>query len=447
MGQLDHHYHSRRGLLRDADGHGARARARRVAALPAAARGHGGAHRQRHGGALSSSVLLAVLMQIGLAWCIYRTPLPAHPLGAFVAFSLVCFAFLGLGLIIAMLADAVPAVQALGQAIFLPMIMIGGVGRAVAHPAAVGAASGRLPAWPLCRGGAGCVHPAGRPRPGRRALCLGRALCDRRGRLRDGGAPLSLGCQASACRAAAKAWIVVALAAWVAVGWRPSARGGSPFRPRRPRRRRPAAVGKHFGRRSERHHLRKPAERRRAWSRPSPMDWTIFRRTTKAVSCPSRKSWAHGPRHRWLIPGSGCRNLLSAASVADVLEDPNEGAIGYVILDESARTWRGKTSRKSWRWIILHPDEGTVLTKVPELGVSGEVTKGAVRERSATVRAEVTHAGAGQVTRFLILRAAAPWLQHAPPRAFFSSFSSFRRPRPGHRARLDGAGAESLPGR
>ena len=38
------------------------------------------------------------------------------------------FAFLGLGLVIAMLADNVPAVQALGQAIFLPMIMIGGVG-------------------------------------------------------------------------------------------------------------------------------------------------------------------------------------------------------------------------------------------------------------------------------------------------------------------------------
>ena len=33
-----------------------------------------------------------------------------------------------MGLVIAMLADTVPAVQALGQAVFLPMIMIGGVG-------------------------------------------------------------------------------------------------------------------------------------------------------------------------------------------------------------------------------------------------------------------------------------------------------------------------------
>ena len=37
------------------------------------------------------------------------------------------FAFIGLGLVIAMMADNVPAVQALGQCIFLPMLIIGGV--------------------------------------------------------------------------------------------------------------------------------------------------------------------------------------------------------------------------------------------------------------------------------------------------------------------------------
>src|SRR5205823_11741933 len=43
-------------------------------------------------------------------------------------FFFVAFAFLGMGLVIAMLAENVPAVQALGQAIFLPMLMIGGIG-------------------------------------------------------------------------------------------------------------------------------------------------------------------------------------------------------------------------------------------------------------------------------------------------------------------------------
>ena len=44
-----------------------------------------------------------------------------------MAFTCVAFAFIGLGLVIAMMADNVPAVQALGQCIFLPMLIIGGV--------------------------------------------------------------------------------------------------------------------------------------------------------------------------------------------------------------------------------------------------------------------------------------------------------------------------------
>jgi hypothetical protein len=50
------------------------------------------------------------------------------PGAAALAFLFVTAAFLGIGLLIAALADSVPAVQALGQCIFLPMIMIGGVG-------------------------------------------------------------------------------------------------------------------------------------------------------------------------------------------------------------------------------------------------------------------------------------------------------------------------------
>jgi ABC-2 type transport system permease protein len=44
-----------------------------------------------------------------------------------IAFTAASLGFLGLGMMIAMLADTVPAVQALGQCIFLPMLMIGGV--------------------------------------------------------------------------------------------------------------------------------------------------------------------------------------------------------------------------------------------------------------------------------------------------------------------------------
>ena len=58
----------------------------------------------------------------------FGTYFPEHPFHLLVVFTFVCFSFLALGLVIAMLADNVPAVQALGQAVFLPMIMIGGVG-------------------------------------------------------------------------------------------------------------------------------------------------------------------------------------------------------------------------------------------------------------------------------------------------------------------------------
>jgi ABC-2 type transport system permease protein len=69
----------------------------------------------------------AALIQLALAGAALGMPLPADPLGLAFAYLLVCLALIGLGMIVAMLAGSVPAVQALGQCIFLPMLMIGGV--------------------------------------------------------------------------------------------------------------------------------------------------------------------------------------------------------------------------------------------------------------------------------------------------------------------------------
>jgi len=71
-------------------------------------------------------LVVAALVQLLLAMSL-GMPLPKHPIELFVAFTFVAFAFIGLGLVIAMMADTVPAVQALGQCIFLPMLVIGGV--------------------------------------------------------------------------------------------------------------------------------------------------------------------------------------------------------------------------------------------------------------------------------------------------------------------------------
>lgn len=68
----------------------------------------------------------AALLQLALAFAL-GMPIPLHPLSLIGAFLCVCVAFLSLGMLIAGLANSVPAVQALGQCIFLPMLMIGGV--------------------------------------------------------------------------------------------------------------------------------------------------------------------------------------------------------------------------------------------------------------------------------------------------------------------------------
>jgi ABC-2 type transport system permease protein len=77
---------------------------------------------------LARAVLLltAALLQLGLAFA-FGLPLPTHPAGLLAAFLAASAAFLALGMVIAMVVDNVPAVQALGQCIFLPMLMIGGV--------------------------------------------------------------------------------------------------------------------------------------------------------------------------------------------------------------------------------------------------------------------------------------------------------------------------------
>jgi ABC-2 type transport system permease protein len=87
-------------------------------------------------GAFVGSVLLSryvivastALLQVALARWIYETPWPRDWGRLAIGFTLVAWAFLGVGLVISMIANSTHAVQALGQSLFLPMIMIGGVG-------------------------------------------------------------------------------------------------------------------------------------------------------------------------------------------------------------------------------------------------------------------------------------------------------------------------------
>jgi hypothetical protein len=167
-------------------------------------------------------LILAGLLQLVLALTI-GMPLPNHPVDLWVAFTFVAFALLGLGLVIATLADNVPAVQALGQCIFLPMLIIGGV--------AVQLAS--LPEWAqhvsaffpgryaveamqasVTGGGLGSI----------RFSLLALFLIGAAGSL-AGVKMFRWDAQQRFAKRHGKGWVAVALAAWLAVGLLAESRG------------------------------------------------------------------------------------------------------------------------------------------------------------------------------------------------------------------------------
>jgi hypothetical protein len=153
-------------------------------------------------------LVLAGLLQVALAMGV-GMPLPNHPLDLWIAFSFVAFALLGLGLVIATLADNVPAVQALGQCIFLPMLIIGGV--------AVQLSS--LPEW---------AQHVSAFFPGRYAVEAMQSSVTGQG-LRVMGfsllALLLIGLAGFVAGIRNFRWVAVALAAWAAVGLLAESRG------------------------------------------------------------------------------------------------------------------------------------------------------------------------------------------------------------------------------
>ena len=160
-------------------------------------------------------LITAGLLQVAVALAAGMT-VPLHPASLLGAFALVSFAFIGLGLVMAMMADNVPAVQALGQCIFLPMLIIGGV----AVPL------GSLPSW---------AQHLSLFFPGRYAVDALQACVNGAGL---GGVRFNLialviigaaGCVAASMMfrwdaqqrfssGSSKAWVAVAIAGWVIVG-------------------------------------------------------------------------------------------------------------------------------------------------------------------------------------------------------------------------------------
>lgn len=369
-------------------------------------------------------VLSAAIVQIVLAMLIYQMPAPQYPLQMLIAFVFVCFAFLGMGLVIAMVAENVPAVQALGQAIFLPMIMVGGIGFPLRslpvwaqHVAAF--MPGRYAAEALKSCAVGSEQYRGFHGIGFELIALtiiGASGC-------FAGAKLFRWDMGQKLTAKARAWLVPAIASWALVGIITEVRGKAVlYRPPPEHMQTIAKIP-----------IAPPIAPRVATTQSGPT--TAVASTTAPIASTTAPS---GPPAAWqditpaqisgityddLEPDNGTvtpvmdsldgldddgkkriqlftdklqdwspgmepnlaqrlRNYLSVAAVADLLQDELEGAFPYVIFDKLKFDIPTADLEKGLTYIILTPDDGKVVTSVSELGIEGDTDEAAVRQRT-----------------------------------------------------------------
>jgi ABC-2 type transport system permease protein len=314
----------------------------------------------------------AVVLQVFLARVIYGTPLPLHPGQAVVAYLFVAFAFLGLGLLIVALANDVPAVQALGQCLFLPMIIIGGVGVPLAA----------LPEWAQRLSGF---------MPGRYAVdVLQHCFTEPRGLHGTGFSLIALtGIGLAAGIGGVKlfrwdvdqrigrgalVWVTVALLAWLAIGLAAVTTGRLQI---------VLPAGAAFEAITD-------AQMDQISYEDLPGDNELVTRLAPPFRQPPDnpfvsefqarlKTWPPG-----LIadPGQQARNFLCVAAIADISADLHEAEIGRIIFDElQVRHGRARL-RALLTWIILTPEEGTVIATAPELGLRRHPPERIIRERT-----------------------------------------------------------------
>jgi ABC-type transport system involved in cytochrome c biogenesis permease component len=309
------------------------------------------------------------LMQIALARAVYGTPLPTQPAIAVPAFLFVAAAFLGLGLLVAALADTVPAVQALGQCIFLPMIIIGGVGVPLAA----------LPDW--------AQHLAGFM-PGRYAVEVLQPCFDGHNGLRGAGFRLAalgvIGIAAgiSAIRLfrwepgarigrPARLWVAAALAAWILVGvvaWQTGRL--KPVLPEPP-----AWADITEAQIAEIKFEMLPGDH----DLVAPIAAPNLSPTVDPAFAAKLRAW---PQGKLADSGQSIRNLVDVAAVADLSADPRESEIARLVLRQITGSFEPAVARQALAWIILSPEDGQALTKAPELGLFRHPPERLVRQRS-----------------------------------------------------------------
>jgi ABC-2 type transport system permease protein len=285
---------------------------------------------------------------------------------------LVTASFLGRGLVVAALADDVPSVQALGQCLFLPMIMMGGVGIPLLA----------LPAW--AQRAAGFM-------PGRYAVELLQLAYCGSGGLRGGGFCLVALAAIGACAAfagarlfrweagariggSAWAWISLALAAWAGVGIAAAMTGHLEPAP-------PPDIG---------YEAITDAEIGSVAYAGLPGDAEFVSRLAPPFHegeadrvlgefVGRLRDWGPG---RAGDDGQRARNLVCVAAIADVGEDPHEGEIARQVFDQLRASFGDDRLRRILAWLILYPEAGSAVTSAPELGLGRQFTEEIIRERT-----------------------------------------------------------------
>ncbi|HET7086712.1 MAG TPA: ABC transporter permease [Rhizomicrobium sp.] len=332
------------------------------------------------GALLSRAVLLltSALLQLALAFAL-GLPVPVHPLGLFVAFAAASAAFLAIGMVIAMLVDNVPAVQALGQCIFLPMLMIGGV--------AVPLQS--LPSW---------AQHLSAFFPGRYAVEAMQLSATGSGLAHAGFDLLALLSIAAAGAIAATAmfrwdkafkpqrgWVLLALGMWVAVGVGAEMRG--PVTLQTPPDSRDVGPATQYV-------AAKPPAPKASWQEVtgSDIDNIAFDRLPPddgIVSPVSRSDETPDPAlqpmldrlqdalPRWAPgmvadPVQRSRNLLTIAAVPDILQmEQMERFVPRLVFARLQAVIPPRDLPKILYWIALHPDDGddTAVHQLREFGL------------------------------------------------------------------------------
>jgi len=319
-------------------------------------------------------VAVAVLLQILLARLLYGTPFPDHPLYFLLFFPLVFYAFLGIGFIITALAKDVPSVQALGQCIFLPMILIGGVGIPVIA----------LPDW---------AKVVASFMPGRYAVELLQAAYQ--------STPLDLqavifpvlvlfGIGSTSLVAGIKlmrwgehqpglrksmAWLTTSLLAWMIVGLvavrfnRIESSVGSQSSVLETVLSEATLASIDFDMLPEDNGFYTPLA-------PPLGDRRLTHRMNELK--PRLEKWPPGHESD---PTQAIVNLLCVAANADIVQDRSEAIIARMVFDQLQQQFDSQTLKQHLAWIILNPTQLRVMTSIPELGLSVEVAPDIARER------------------------------------------------------------------